>query len=50
MKTKRLSISKNKSRLTNDSTMKQIVNSVRYADYMITNENDYYDEDSERCY
>lgn len=50
MKSKRLSVSKNKQRLTTDSTMKKIVNSVRYADYMITNEDSYYDEDSEGCY
>ena len=43
----RLSISKNKKRLTSDTTMKKIVNSVRYANYMITDNSDYYDEEEE---
>jgi hypothetical protein len=43
----RLSVSKNKKRLTSDTTMKKIVNSVRYANYMMTNNSDCYDEEEE---
>lgn len=43
----RLSVSKNKKRLTSDSTMKKIVNSVRYANYMMTNNSYCYDEEEE---
>lgn len=43
----RLSVSKNKKRLTSDTTMKKIVNSVRYANYMINDNSDYYDEEEE---
>jgi hypothetical protein len=41
----RLSVSKNKKRLTSDTTMKKIVNSVRYANYMITDNSENYDEE-----
>jgi hypothetical protein len=41
----RLSVSKNKKRLTSDTTMKKIVNSVRYANYMIADNSDYYEEE-----
>jgi hypothetical protein len=43
----RLSVSKNKKRLTSDTTMKKIVNSVRYANYMITDNSDCYEEDED---
>lgn len=43
----RLSVSKNKKRLTSDTTMKKIVNSVRYANYMITDNIDRYEEDED---
>jgi hypothetical protein len=42
----KLSVSKNKKRLTSDSTMKTIVNRVRYANYMLT-ENFECDEEDE---
>lgn len=42
----KLSVSKNKKRLTSDSTMKTIVNRVRYANHMLT-ENIEYDENEE---
>lgn len=41
----KLSVSKNKKRLTSDSTMKTIVNRVRYANYMLTENFDYDEED-----
>ena len=41
----RLSVSKNKKRLTSDTTMKKIVNSVRYANYMITDNSEHYEEE-----
>jgi hypothetical protein len=45
MKSKRLSVSKNKTRLTTDLTMKKLVNSVRYANYMITNEENHTEDE-----
>lgn len=43
----KLSVSKNKKRLTSDSTMKTIVNRVRYANYMLTENFEYYENEED---